>query len=137
MTTHTGGCLCGAIRYEISGDPVRAANCHCDECRKATGASFATVVFFNEDDVKVVEGTPKQFFHAADSGSTMTKEFCGNCGSQVLGAGSGSPGIRSVRVGSLDDASFVVPQMDLYTGKALPFSRLSDATEHFEAGRRR
>ena len=137
MATHTGGCLCGAIRYEISGDPVRAANCHCDECRKATGASFATVAFFKEDDVRVTQGTPKQFRHPADSGNTMTKEFCGDCGSQVLGAGSGSRGVRSVRVGSLDDASFVVPQMDLYTGKALPFSRLSEATEHFEAGRRR
>ena len=137
MATHTGGCLCGAIRYEITGDPVRAANCHCDECRKATGASFATVAFFKEEDVKVTQGTPKQFFHPADSCATMTKEFCPDCGSQVLGAGSGSPGIRSVRVGSLDDASFVKPQMDLYTGKALPFSRLSEDTEHFVAGRRR
>ena len=137
MATHTGGCLCGAIRYEITGDPVRAANCHCDEYRKATGASFATVAFFKEEDVKVTQGTPKQIRHPADSGNTMLKEFCGDRGSQVLGAGSGSPWVRSVRVGSLDDASFVVPQMDLYTGKALPFSRLSEATEHFEAGRRR
>tara|TARA_R110000868_G_scaffold104557_9_gene287980 strand:- start:3328 stop:3750 length:423 start_codon:yes stop_codon:yes gene_type:complete len=137
MATHTGGCLCGAIRYEITGEPVRVANCHCDECRRATGASFATVAFFSEEDVQVVRGTPKQFGHAADSGNTMTKEFCGDCGSQLLGAGSGSPGVRSVRVGSLDDAGFVVPQMDLYTGKALPFTRLSDATEHFVAGRPR
>ena len=137
MATHTGGCLCGAIRYEITGEPVRVANCHCDECRRATGASFATVAFFSEEDVQVVRGTPKQFRHAADSGNTMTKEFCGDCGSQLLGAGSGSPGVRSVRVGSLDDAGFVVPQMDLYTGKALPFTRLSDATEHFVAGRPR
>jgi len=92
---------------------------------------------FQEEDVKLVQGTPKQFFHQADSGNTMTKEFCGDCGSQVLGGGSGSPGIRSVRVGSLDDASFVKPQMELYTGKALPFSRLSDDIERFEEGRSR
>ena len=137
MATHTGGCLCGAIRYEITGERVRAAHCHCDECRRATGSSFATVAFFKEEDVKVIQGTPKQFFHPADSGNTMTKEFCGNCGSQVLGAGSGSPGVRSVRVGTLDDASFVKPQMNLYTGKALPFTRLPDDTEHFHAGRPR
>ena len=137
MATHTGGCLCGAIRYEITGEPVRAAHCHCDECRRATGSSFATVAFFKEEDVKVIQGTPKHFFHPADSGNTMTKEFCGNCGSQVLGAGSGSPGVRSVRVGTLDDASFVKPQMNLYTGKALPFTRLPDDTEHFHAGRPR
>lgn len=137
MAKHTGGCLCGEIRYEIDGDPVRVAICHCDECRKATGASFATVAFFKEEDVTVTKGTLKQYFHPADSGNTMTKEFCPNCGSQVLGAGSGSPGVRSVRVGSLDDASFVKPQMELYTGKALPFSKLSDDTDHYVAGRPR
>ena len=133
----SGHCLCGAVTWHHEGETTRNLNCHCDECRRATGSSFATVVFFKEDDVKVTQGTPKQFFHPADSGNTMTKEFCADCGSQVLGAGSGSPGIRSVRVGSLDDASFVKPQMDLYTGKALPFTRLPDDTEHFKAGRPR
>ena len=90
MSKYSGGCLCGAIRYEVTGEPVRVAHCHCDDCRRATGASFATNVFFKEDDIKILQGTPKQFRHAADSGNTMTKEFCGDCGSQLFGIGSGS-----------------------------------------------
>ena len=137
MAGVTGGCLCGAIRYEVTGDPVRAAHCHCDDCRRATGASFATNVFFKEEDVKILQGTPSRYEHTADSGNTMTKEFCGNCGSQLFGIGSGSAGVKHVKVGTLDDASFVKPQIEVYTGKALPFTKLSDETEHFEAGRPR
>ena len=87
--------------------------------------------------MKITQGTPKQFQHSADSGNTMTKEFCGDCGSQIFGIGSGSAGIKHVKVGTLDDASFVKPQIEVYTGKALPFTKLSDETEHFEASRPR
>lgn len=137
MATITGGCLCGDIRYEINGEPVRAAHCHCDDCRRATGASFATNVFFKDEDVKITKGSPKRFQHKADSGNTLTKEFCGNCGSQLFGIGSGSTGIRHVKVGTLDDASFVKPQIEVFTSRKLPFIRLSDETEHFEKGRPR
>lgn len=137
MAEITGGCLCGAIRFEVTGDPVRTAHCHCDDCRRATGASFATNVFFKEEDVKITQGTPSSYDHGADSGNTMTKQFCAKCGSQMFGGGTGSPGVIHVKVGVLDDASFVKPQIEVYTGKALPFTKLSDETEHFEASRPR
>ena len=122
MATHTGGCLCGAIRYEVSGEPVRAAHCHCDDCRRATGASFATNVFFKEEDIKIVQGSPKQFSHTADSGNTMTTEFCGDCGSQLFGLGSGSPGIKHVKAGTLDDVGKLRPAINVFAGRKLPFS---------------
>ena len=74
----TGGCLCGDIRYEVEGEPFRTANCHCDDCRKATGSAYATNLFFKEEQILVLQGTLKKFQHLADSNSTMTKEFCGN-----------------------------------------------------------
>lgn len=137
MAGFKGGCLCGAIRYEVKSDPVRVANCHCDDCRKATGASFATNVFVKAEDVVVVQGSPRRFQHSADSGSTMTKEFCADCGSQLFGFGSRGQGIKHVKVGSIDDASFVRPAVDVFVSKALPFIRLPDDTEHFEKGRPR
>jgi hypothetical protein len=137
MAGFTGGCLCGAIRYEVRGDPVRTANCHCDDCRRATGASFTTNVFVKADDLVVLKGTPKKFRHKADSGSTMTKEFCGDCGSQLFGYGSGSPGVKHVKVGAIDDAGAIKPQIDVFAAKKLPFTILSDDTEHFERGRPR
>lgn len=137
MAGFTGGCLCGAIRYEVKSDPIRVAHCHCDDCRRATGSSFATNVFVKEDDLVILQGEPRRFQHIADSGSTMTKEFCGDCGSQLFGWGSRGQGVKGVKVGSIDDASFVRPTVEVFTSKALPFIRLSDETEHFERGRPR
>jgi len=135
MADITGGCLCGAVRYEVSGEPVRIVNCHCDDCRKATGAAFATNVFFKEDEITVVQGTPKAFRHTADSGSTMTKEFCSNCGSQLFGQGSRGVGMKSIKAGSMDDPSGVAPGLDIYIARKLPGVVLSDDTEHYEQGR--
>lgn len=137
MAGFTGGCLCGAIRYEVRGDPVRTANCHCDDCRRATGASFTTNVFVKADDLAVLKGVPKTFRHKSDSGNTMTKEFCCDCGSQLFGYGSGSPGVKHVKVGTIDDASGIRPEINVFTSRKLPFTVLSDDTENFERGRPR
>jgi hypothetical protein len=132
MAKITGGCLCGAIRYEIEGEPFRIANCHCDDCRKATGSAYATNVFFQKDQITLLQGTLKKFEHTADSGNTMFKEFCDNCGSQVLGGGSMRPGVKSVKVGSIDDASFVKPDVNLYTSHKLGCTLIDENIDTFE-----
>jgi hypothetical protein len=135
MTGFSGGCLCGAIRYQVTGEPVRMAICHCDDCRKATGAAFTTNIFVKEADLRIVRGSPKQYRHPADSGSTMTKEFCPDCGSQLFGYSSRSAGIKHVKVGTIDDASFVKPQLEVYTVRKLPYVRLQDGIDHYDKNR--
>ena len=137
MTRFTGGCLCGAIKYEVAGEPIRTLNCHCDDCRRATGSSFGTYVFVNESDLTILQGAPKFFEHSTDSGATMTKQFCANCGIQLFGKGSRGAGMIHIKVGTIDDASFVRPAMDIFVSKKLPFVHLSDETEHFDLGRPR
>ena len=132
MVQFTGGCLCGTIRYEVNEEPQRIANCHCDDCRKATGSSFATHIFVAEDDVVITQGEPKSFSHTADSGNTMTKEFCANCGSQLFGQTTGRPGIKSIKVGSIDDASFVQPIVNVYVKRALPFTQIDRSLACFD-----
>ena len=132
MAKITGGCLCKSIRYEIQGEPFRIANCHCDDCRKATGSAYATNLFFKEEQITILKGNPKKFQHLADSSNTMTKEFCENCGSQVFGSGSLRPGIKNVKVGSIDDASFVKPSVNLYTAHALNCTHLDKNIDNFE-----
>jgi hypothetical protein len=132
MTEITGGCLCGAIRYEIDGEPFRIANCHCDDCRKATGSAYATNLFFKEEQIKILQGTPKKFEHLADSHNTMIKEFCSDCGSQVFGSGANRPGVKNIKVGSIDDARFVKPQVNLYTAHALSCSYIDDEIDNFQ-----
>ena len=137
MVKFTGSCLCGAIRYEVKSEPIRVAHCHCDDCRRATGSSFATNVFVKAEDLVVLQGSPGSFQHLSGSGATMTKEFCGDCGSQLFSFGSRGQGVKGVKVGSIDDASFVRPQIEVFVSRALPFTRLSDDTEQFEEGRPR
>ena len=132
MTEFAGGCLCGAVRYAVNGEPVRIAQCHCDDCRRVTGSSFATNVFVKKKDLTVLQGTTKSYRHTADSGNTMTKEFCPECGSQLFGWSSGGPGVRSIKVGSIDDASFVEPQIEVFASKALPFTQHPETTKKFE-----
>lgn len=132
-----GGCQCGAIRYEVSGEPQFAAICHCDDCRRSTGSAFATNVFVKAEDLKVVTGAPTSWEHPTDSGSTMTKQFCARCGSQLFGFSSRNTGMRSIKVGSIDDAGFVKPAVEVWTMRKLPFVELHHDTQHFEKNRPR
>ena len=137
MTEFSGGCLCGAVRYEVNGDLVRVAQCHCDDCRRATGSAFATNVFVKEEDLKVLQGETNTFQHSADSGSTMTKEFCGKCGSQLFGYGSSAAGVKNIKIGSIDDVGDIKPQIEVFTSKSLPYTPPLDFTEKFQKGRPR
>ena len=132
MVEFTGGCLCGTIRYAVNAEPKRIANCHCDDCRKATGAAFATNIFVDADKVVVTQGTPKSYSHTADSGNTMTKQFCGDCGSQLFGFSSGNSGLKSVKVGSIDDAGFVQPSLNLFLKRAAPFTQIDRSITCFD-----
>ncbi|MEL0324829.1 MAG: GFA family protein [Rhodospirillales bacterium] len=132
MSEYTGGCLCGAVRYKVVGEPVRVANCHCDDCRKVTGASFATNVFVKEEDLVIESGVTKSYQHTSDSGNTMTKKFCPECGSQIFSNGTGSPGVVGVKVGSIDDATGIKPSITVYAARALPFSHIDEGTEIFQ-----
>lgn len=132
MAGFSGGCLCGQVRYKVKSDPARMVNCHCDDCRKITGAAFSTNIFVNAEDIEMVQGTMSQFEHVADSGSRRVKEFCANCGSQLFGYGTSRPGMKSIKVGSIDDASFVKPTANLYASRALPFSHIDDDLDNFE-----
>ncbi len=135
MANYTGSCLCGAIKYEVNGEPVRTAVCHCDDCRKATGSSYATNFFFKEEDIVVTQGTPKEFQHKSDAGNTMTKQFCGNCGSQLFGIGTGSPGVKHVKAGTLDNVGDLKPAISVFTARKHPFTVLDPYIEQFETMR--
>lgn len=133
MAGFTGGCLCGEIRYEVTGEPVRTQICHCNDCRKVTGSSFATNVFVNSDDLKITTGSPRQFRHIAASGNERVKEFCEICGSQLFSWGPGRPEIKGIKVGSIDgDVSFVKPWAHVWVSRALPITRLDDKLPKFE-----
>ena len=72
MSIFSGKCLCGKITYECHAEPKAIFNCHCEDCRRATGSVFGTNLFVSEDQVEIF-GEVCSFTHTSDSGSTMTR----------------------------------------------------------------
>lgn len=131
-TKTTGGCLCGSIRYEVEGEPFRALNCHCNDCRRSTGSAFTTIVFYKDEQLKLVSGELKAFDHKADSGRKVRKLFCGDCGTQLFGTTEHRSGVTYIRIGTFDDANFVRPDLNLYMARALKSTLIDEDLASFE-----
>lgn len=118
MPKLTGNCLCGNVRFEADGDIAMQGNCHCTDCQQISGSPFATLVFVKEDDVKI-SGETKTFEHKVDSGNSLTKTFCPNCGSQMFGGNIGRPGMVALKAGSINEKEHIKPQFNVYASRKL------------------
>src|ERR1700693_3208306 len=81
MTVATGGCLCGAVRYESEGEPVFALQCHCRDCQRSSGTAYIAAIRVPSAGFRISKGTPKRYVATADSGNEISRVFCGDCGS--------------------------------------------------------
>lgn len=131
MTKISGHCLCGNITFSADTDIKMMANCHCDDCRQATGAAFGTLLFVAEDAVKI-NGSPRTFHHNADSGAGMQKLFCPDCGSQMFGKNSNREGVLSVRAGIIAEKELVRPNVNVYLSSKIPSTPVDADIKGFE-----
>ena len=131
MPKISGKCLCGNITFNADTDIKMMANCHCDDCRQATGAAFGTLLFVAEDAVKI-DGSPKAFKHTADSGAAMQKLFCPECGSQMFGKNSNREGILSVRAGVVAEKDLVLPGADVFMSSKIPSTPVDPNIKGFD-----
>ncbi|GJE08228.1 MULTISPECIES: GFA family protein [Methylobacterium] len=106
----TGGCLCGALRYRISGAPKRAVNCHCSMCRRHSGAAFLSYVAVERTAFEFQSGHPTPF----RSSDGAIRSHCGACGSPLTFVFDADPGSVWVTVGSLDQPHDVPPTEDWF-----------------------
>ena len=81
--TLTGSCLCGAVRYEASGDPQRFYHCHCSRCRKATGTGHATNLFLADAQLTFTQGESRLKRFKVPEAKRFARQFCSECGSAV------------------------------------------------------
>lgn len=114
MAEHTGGCLCGAVRYTIAIDPPMQAVCHCKNCQKQAGSAYSMIVGVPESALTVT-GEPKVYMDKGDSGAPVTRQFCGTCGSPLFSLVESAPGMVFVKAGTLDDTSAFKPQVQVWT----------------------
>jgi hypothetical protein len=118
MQDRSGGCLCGAVRYVLKGDPEMVAICHCTHCQRQSGSilSFNVVVSDADYDQR---GETKVYVDQGDSGQPLYRHFCGNCGSPVSTKTALAPGMVVVRAGTLDSMDGLHPQTESYTDHAV------------------
>lgn len=116
----TGGCQCGAVRYEIAGPPVSLYVCHCRECRKQSASAFGISLIVRRRDFRLTRGETKRWPRPTDSGRTLYCQFCATCGSRVFHEGAPSRETISVKGGSLDQALDLGKAIHIWTSRKLP-----------------
>ncbi len=120
--TMEGGCFCGAVRYRIDGRPRQITHCHCSHCRRTSGAPFLTWVEFEAAGFEIVTGSPGRF----ESRPLVTRQFCGQCGTQLTHQHTDATETISVTAGSLDHPEVVEPQNHVWCDRMLPWIELAD-----------
>jgi hypothetical protein len=111
---YTGGCLCGAVRWEADGAPKFMCHCYCADCRKASGAGFIPFMGFAASAVRFT-GETRKFTSKAAHGGDAVRNFCPVCGGLVFGGEVGKDDSHTIYAGSLDDPSVFQPSIAIFT----------------------
>ena len=130
MPQMTGGCLCGQVRYTANAEPMFAGVCHCKDCQKETGSAFNIVIAVPQNAVSI-QGPAKTYTQKGDSGQDVVRRLCPNCGSTITSEPAALGGVSILRVGTLDDPSWVNPQMEIYCDSKQPWVSLGGGLQSF------
>lgn len=125
MAEFTGKCLCGRVSYKSHAKPTLILNCHCEDCRRSTGAVYSTNVMVAEDQVEI-HGEVSTFNHKAKSGNIMTKRFCPHCGTLMFGNSSGRTNVVSIRAGTVDQTDIIKPVMNVFVDSKVSSTPMHD-----------
>ena len=121
---YTARCACGACKFEFDTDPSFIANCHCNDCKRASGGVMATFFGVPANDFTLTSGKPKAFHYIAASGKGLDRNFCPDCGARIFSSNLESfPGLVFVQLGSLDRPELITPQLEMFTKRRLPWER--------------
>ncbi len=127
-----GGCYCGALRYKASGDPLMKIQCHCRECQYVSGGGPNYSMALPSDGFEYTRGEPRGFTRS-DLENPVTREFCGECGTQIRSLAPALPGASIIKVGTLDDpAAFEGPQVAIFTCDQQPFHEIPEGLPSFD-----
>jgi hypothetical protein len=108
-----GGCLCGAVTYEVSGEPMFVGHCACENCQKATGTGHSSIAAFPEAQV-TSHGQTTSYAGKGDSGQPTNYEFCPKCGSRLFTRAAMMPGVVMVTLGTMEAGAGLEPSMMIY-----------------------
>lgn len=120
MVPFSGGCACGAIRYECSAEPAFSWNCHCRDCQRASGSTFCPVLYVPRTALTIT-GQSIYYDVKAESGNKVSRGFCPQCGSPVFIQAELVPDLQGLWAASLDNPSLFHPQVHVWTDRAQPW----------------
>lgn len=130
----TGGCSCGAIRYEITSFPLLLYTCSCTNCQTASGSAFALNMPVATKSFHVIKGEPKGWHHLSPSGVPVVSWFCRDCGGRIYGERSGRADSMNIRAGTLDNTGWLVPVAHMFLKSAQSWVQPAPNAECFEVG---
>ena len=111
----TGQCLCGAIKYELLNPPAMTGVCHCKNCQRQAGSAFSTLAGVAKSDFSLTLGKMKLYEDGdTDSGNTVKRFFCGDCGSPIYSAVPDSPDMVFLKTGTMNDTTGFTPQFNVW-----------------------
>lgn len=126
-TVHTGGCLCGAVRFAAEGEAMETGYCHCRMCQRSGGAPVQTYAVFPESAFAWTAGEPAAYRSSPDA----VREFCPVCGSQLAFR---SAGEVSVNTGCFDDPGAFPPERHIWTESRVPWFETTDTLPRIHRG---
>jgi len=126
-THQEGGCLCGAIRYRVTGNAVAKTLCHCRSCRMACGAPSLAWAIFRCEQVMWLLGAPQEY----RSSPPALRGFCGHCGTSLTYRTERRPEHIDLTAATFDHPEFFAPDCEIWTEEKLPWETLNPALPRF------
>ena len=127
-----GGCQCGTVRYEVTGAPKRIVVCHCMDCQQQSSSAFGMTMVVAEEDFRLTQGALKTYESTSAAGRGKLGAFCPDCGTRIYHQTEWRKGMISVKPGTLDDTSWLKPEMHLWTCHKQPWVILPEDVDIYD-----
>ncbi len=130
MQINQGGCLCSAIRFRVSGEPIYSSICHCATCRRASAAPTVAWLTFDRGQIEILSGQPRVY----RSSLGVVRQFCGTCGSQLSYEQADRPTTIDITTASMDNPNLFPPTMEVWLEHRLLWQAADAARAHYLRG---
>ncbi len=127
MMAFSGSCSCGAVKFRLTAAPMFVHCCHCTDCQRQTGSAFVLNALIEADRVKLLQGGTRSYPQPTESGRPHVIQRCFDCGTALWSNYGGREQVRFVRIGTLDEARALPPDVHIYTRSKQPWVQLTGA----------
>ena len=129
---YVGGCVCGAVRYRLTAEPLTLYVCHCTDCQALGGGAFRMAMPVLHTALEVTQGSPALVRYVPRGGRPKHAYRCDACSTWLWGAPERAPELRILRPGTLDDRSWLEPVAHIWVRSAQPWVRIPDGVLVFD-----